>query len=342
MKRILLAVALVLFPSVLFAQAPDRDMLLTPEGTLYSLESVSADKYPELKMDGSTVLALTIQDDNGKTTALVPGSLEEGTNTRPALAYDRDTDTLFAFWLRVPYTMSGELLFSSYHAGQWTPVSKIDDAKGYHSRSNLRIGVTHKVATLQFDGTYFDVAKLVLHAVWWEESGNGSKARYALLPIENGSVSSVEIHDLSEFLDLNSKSFPADDSFNPEILRHPAIIEGSNSVDIIFGDVPNHLFNRITLKPVAEGRIHIPVGRREGDPRVRQIAAPASFKAPWTGRITTIVKGDGMVLYNVSPTGVNYLILSDNGWSTAKTIATSETVSADAAINAISKIAGAE
>ena len=39
MKRLLLILALVLAPAALFAQVVDRDVLLTPDGTLYTIES---------------------------------------------------------------------------------------------------------------------------------------------------------------------------------------------------------------------------------------------------------------------------------------------------------------
>ena len=42
MKRLLLILALVLAPAALFAQVADRDVLLTPDGTLYTIESKSA------------------------------------------------------------------------------------------------------------------------------------------------------------------------------------------------------------------------------------------------------------------------------------------------------------
>src|SRR5439155_8406650 len=55
MKRLLFA-ALILLPVALYAQAPDRDMLLTSAGTLYTIESLPA-------ADGAgTFLTLTIND----------------------------------------------------------------------------------------------------------------------------------------------------------------------------------------------------------------------------------------------------------------------------------------
>ena len=92
-----------------------------------------------------------------------------------------------------------------------------------------------------------------------------------------------------------------------------------------------------TLKPVAESRIHIPIGVHPGGPRV---AAPNSFIDKWDGRISTITSPhDGrMLLYNTTRDAVNYLIYSGGKWSSVKSVALSDKLSADAAVVALSRM----
>src|SRR5436309_7416072 len=83
-----------------------------------------------------------------------------------------------------------------------------------------------QISQLQKDGTYADAPALILHALWWDSNGSGEEARYAMLPIQNGSLSqdSVELHALEEFAGDDEPANVVDTKFNPEILRHPAIV----------------------------------------------------------------------------------------------------------------------
>src|SRR5205807_10540713 len=146
MKRLLLILALVLAPAALFAQVADRDVLLTPDGTLYTIESKSA-----VEGDSNRSLQLTIAQGNKSTvTTTIPESLT-GTNWRPALTYESDSKAVFVFWIGQVNGMSSRLLFTSYRDGKWSPAVSIDDQQ-YTYRYNLRIAITRHVSTLQPDG----------------------------------------------------------------------------------------------------------------------------------------------------------------------------------------------
>src|SRR5581483_2667089 len=223
--------------------------------------------------------------------------------------------------------------------GRWQPAVSIDN-QPYDLRYNLRIAITRRVAQLQRDGSYGDIPALLVHAVWWDETGYGETARYALITINKGVAGTPELHNLSEFAP-SPPLFPNDvgAEFNPEILRHPAFVDNGSqdSVDVIFGDAYYKLFNRVTLKPIADGRIHIPIGIRPGGPRV---AAPTSFTADWSGRISTIVAPhDGsFLLYNSDKGSVNYIVYSNGAWSQVKTLPVTDKLSVDAAVNALTRM----
>src|SRR5207245_6110241 len=115
-----------------------------------------------------------------------------------------------------------------------------------------RIGITRRVATLQKDSSYSDMPALLVHAVWWEETGEGEQARYALMSVENGSVTSFELHDLTEFTLPGDTVFSVDANFNDAILKHPAILDAAapDSVDVLFGDLRTNAFNSVTIHPI--------------------------------------------------------------------------------------------
>jgi len=333
MKRLLLLAALLFVPTALFAQAAaDRDVLLTSDGTLFTIEST----WNDAGGDSNRTLHLTTQQ-SGKTTETdVPESINSGVNWRPALAYDDQSKTLFVFWLHMPNSFSSELLLASFQNGKWVPAVSIDN-QPYTLRYNLRIGITRHVSTLQKDGTYADAPALLLHAAWWEQAGTSDQARYALMTIDKGTVGSFEIHDLIDFAAVPDKPIDVPADFNPEILRHPAIIEGTDSVDVVFGDLPTHSLNRVTLKPVAETRIHIPIGHKGGGP----FGPPKDFNnVDWTSRISLLggVNSSRMAFYTATKEGLRYAVFSNGAWSEAKSIATGGAMTNDVALNALTRM----
>ena len=331
MKRLLAILALVLVPSALFAQA-DRDVLLTSDGTLYTIESKEVQEG-----DSNRSLQLTIAHGNKSTVTTIPESLT-GTNWRPALTYEPDSKTVFVFWIGQVNGMSSRLLFASYKDGKWTPAVSIDD-QPYTYRYNLRVAITRHVSTQKADGSFADAPALLVHAVWWEDAGaNKERARYALFTIENSRVSNYELHDLLGLAQIPIMAYAVEKDFNSEILRHPAILEGTNSVDVIFGDVDRMSMNRITLKPIADGRIHIPIGTRGGHP----FPPPHSFSADWTGRISTIGFGSDLVMYNTTKDTTSYVMYANGEWSEVSTLPLSANFSADAAEAALYRMLAAQ
>jgi hypothetical protein len=346
MKRLLVALAISLLSASAFAQVADRDVLVTPEGTVYTVEQQTpSDSSGVAAMN---VLQLSIQNGSETQHLLVPESLTAGFHSDSALAYDAASKTLFILWTHMPSGMSSELLLASYRDGKWQRAVAID-SQGYDNHLNLRLGITRRVSQLQKDGSYADAPALILHALWWDSSARGEEARYAMLPIENGALSqaSVEIHSLEEFASENETINTVDAKFNPEILRHPAIVSSptQNSVDVIFGDTQKNTIHKVTLHPIAEHRIHIPVGiggNPGGGGKPLNVTAPASFTANWQGPITVIERGDRLIFANATDKALNYLTYSDGTWSEAKSIALSSKLTVETALAAVDKMVSSQ
>jgi len=343
MKRLLVSFALALFATAAFAQAADHDVLVTLDGTVYTIEQ----QFPSASsgIAATNFLELSIQNGSETQHTLVPESLSAGYHFGGALAYDADSKTLFVLWIHMPSGMSSELLLASYRDGKWQPAVSIDD-QGYNARKNLRLGITRRVSQLQKDGSYADVPALLLHAVWWGETGHGEEARYAMLPIENGALSpsAIELHSLEEFVPTSNEPFNAvAANFNAEILRHPAIVSSpmQSAVDVVFGDTKTNTIHGVTLHPIADTRVHIPVGIGGGGPgggKPMSLAAPPSFSSNWKGPISIIERGDRLAFANAGETSLNYLTYANGTWSDVKSLAIDSRFPVEAALAAVDKM----
>jgi hypothetical protein len=345
MKRLLTALAISFVAAGAFAQIADRDVLVTPEGTVYTLEQQTPSESSGVA--ANNVLQLSIQNGSETQRLIVPDSLAAGFHSDGALAYETSSKTLFLIWTHMPNGMSSELLLASYRDGKWQRAISID-SQAYENHLNLRLGITRRVSQLQKDGTYADAPALILHALWWDSNAHGEEAKYAMLPIESGAVSpaSVEIHSLEEFVGADENVNAVDPNFNAEILRHPAIVSSpmQNSVDVVFGDTQKNTIHKVTLHPIAEHRIHIPVGigGGTGGPKALNVTAPASFTADWHGPITVMERGDRLVFANASVKALNYLTYSDGAWTEVKAIALSSKLPAEAALAAVDKMVSSQ
>ena len=340
MKRLLVSFALVLSAASAFAQVADRDVVVTPGGTVYTLEA----QVPpaESAMEASQTLALTVRNGDDVSQLYVPESMSSGYHFGGALAYDSDSNTLFVIWTHSNDAYSSELLLASFHGGKWQPAVSIDN-EPYRSRSNLRLGITRRVSQLQTDGTYADVPALLLHAVWWQDSGKSEEARYALLTIEKGALTSIEPHSLEDFVAASDDTYnKVDPAFNKALLRHPAIVSSpmQSSVDVIFGDTRTNTIHGVTLRPIADHRIHIPVGNTGGGngPKPRSLAAPPTFSADWKGSITVIERADRLVFANAGETSLSYITYANGAWTSVKSIAIDSRFPVEAALAAIDKM----
>jgi len=336
MKRLLLIVAVMLFAAAAFADVADRDVLITADGTVYSIISEPS----ENGQDAS--LALTVQADGKTTRSVVPDSVANGVNARPTLAYDAESKTLFVVWMRMPNATSSELLIAGYQNDKWRPAVAIDYKRAL--RYNLSVGITRRVQQLQRDGTIEDGAALVLHAAWWEQGGENEGPRYAVMGLGGGTVSEPDIHDMTEFIADGDAKAELDETFNHDFLRHVAVLEGPtpNAVDVVFADPHTRNFYRATLKPIADVRIHIPVGARPGG--TPKLGGPKSLSIDWSGRTSTISSHDGktLIFCNAGADKVSYVKFHDGEWSAAKQVALSDKVTAEMALAALARMAAAE
>ncbi|HVT46021.1 MAG TPA: hypothetical protein VMT00_16715 [Thermoanaerobaculia bacterium] len=340
MKRFVLALLVVALPVVAAAEAFDREMLLTSDGALYTIESVRSEDT-NLTTSASIVLLLTVQKGEEQRSLYVPASLNPGVHLSPSLAFDPTSKALFIFWQNMPTLMSSQLLFCSYENGRFSETTSIDNAP-FRFRFNLRIGVTRQILDLKSaDQAETLEPRLLVHAVWWDQTGYGESAGYAMLAIREGRVTSIHRHDLLDYItDTDTIPSVVDDDFDRDLFRHAAIFErpGNSSVEIVFGNWDLNRFHRVVLNPVsADGVLRVPIGKQGPD-----IPAPRRFRREAAADIS-MLRGSGtddsLVIYSRTPNALRYQMYRDGAWLEAVTVSLNERVTAEASLEALRRLA---
>jgi hypothetical protein len=335
MKRLLtsFALLLVLAVSASASELRERDVLLTSDGIVYTVDAVHDDKVAEGR--SPYYLTMTVQRGAERETAVVPASLVGGAHSNPALAYDADSQTLFLFWQETLHRgLSSRLLFASLHDGVWSEVEALDSVT-WKLRRNLRIAVTRSIEAAGENGQRSTVPQVVVHAVWWEETGYGEWARYAMLGIDNGLVTSRDFRYLVEFTGASiDRTEPLVNATPNEVLRHPAVSanSGRDSVEVIFGDATENTMHRLRIRPVLDGRVRIPIGVR--GPNMRH----AGLSMTSDQRVSAVVDGDAVALYTHDEKSLDYVVYRNGEWSKQRSVALSNDLNAATAIDALRRM----
>jgi hypothetical protein len=336
-RRLILFVALALLSLSAFAdKVEDRDVLLTPDGTMYALVT---ERVPSV----GRILKLTVQRPNSEPeTTVVPATAEGGFHNEPTLAYDPDNQTLFLFWQTLPAPMTSSLMFCTYQNGTWgTPASFAEGA--FRLQWNLRIGITRYVDDEDQNGSITRRRASIVHAVWWEENGNGEVARYAMISLDGGKALVADVRDLISFVE-NPKTATKvlDENYNRDFLRQPTVLEQPNAdvVDVVFADMNTANFYRVEVRPKKkEGVLRPPIGRTRG-------VGSAPDKALASNTRLNVLPGRpgtrSLIFYVETENHIEYFVFDGSSWSEMHSIAFTETFTRDISVRAVQKMLTAE
>ena len=341
MKR-LLVLLVALLPLAAFGAPADRDIVLTDDGTLYTVESTLAKDVQGLQTPSERVLTLTVQHGSDPaTTAVIPATTNGGWHVYPALAYDAPSKTLFVFWAAAHNAFqSTDLEFCAYHDGKFDAAASLDSAQ-WASRQNLRIAITRTAEQLNDDGTTAIVPETTVHAVWWEDNGGAEWARYAMISLAKGAAPAVHVQDLGEFVNGGGSAPAASSNPSRELLRHPSVTETRthDSVDVLFGDMNFTTIRRVNIRPTIQGgRLRVPIGRSGSS-----VPAPSANLMSSTP-VDTLVNGDSVAMYydGQKPNTIDYLLFTNGTWSGVRTLTLSDKLSHDSAVAALQKLITAQ
>jgi hypothetical protein len=327
MKKLLVLLALFALP--LFAGTAEvREVLLTSGGELYSIASEAP---PEGTSDATMHLVLTERRGDQSIREIVPATTERGQHVNPLLGYDSETGTLFVFWIQHLGSLYNQLLFVTRDSsGRWSEPTEFGSP--YNYRENLRVAMTHKVAGP--DGT--SSVGLSIHATWWEFDTRTAleSAQYRMLTIESGHVTDVAELDLGQFID---KDRTGAQDIDRTVLKYPMLTTSStqDSVLLTFGAFETRSFSdvRITPQIKAEGRLRVPIGKRDSSfsaPRLR-MAADSVLEGVFSDKST-------LAFYTTIDNALHYTILKNGQWSEARVIALDEQITSSAAVSALRKM----
>jgi len=329
MKKLLVLLGLIALP--LFAAAADApEVLLTSAGELFS---ISSEVPPEGSTTQATVhLVLTERRDGETIREIVPATLERGQHVNPLLGYDDESGTLFVFWIKHLGSHWNELLFATRDSdGLWSAPTVIGSP--YNYRENLRVAVTRKVVGANGRES---APGLTLHATWWEFDTHKVRdsAKYYMLSIENGKVLDVAELDLTEFVD---QGIVGPEDLDRSVLKYPMITASGkqDSVLLTFGSFETRSFTqvRITPKMKGEGRLRVPIGRRDGG-----FTAPRMPVQEGANLEGVFNESNTLALYTTDEGAVRYAIFQDGKWSDTRSIVIDEHVSHSLAVGALRKM----
>lgn len=332
MKKLIVVVALLFLP--LAGSAQQGDALLTPDGTLYTVQFERAEEHPDVVTASVAYLKLTARRGETVTHETIPATTaERGANYNATIAYDAHSGMLFVFWIRDVGGLLSQLMFTSRSAdGVWAPATTFGDF-GDH-RKNLRVAVTRK-----FRDEDDDLRNgLSVHLAWWELNTTTGKdgAKYAMASINDGSIVDFVPLDLSEFIPADVEK-PTDE-ISRDFLKQPVLFTTplQDSVVLLFGDSESRTMNQVRITPrkvIGDGRLRVPGGRREGS-----IHAPVMEVA--NSRVEGVYVDSGrLALYTVDEgKKLRYVVLNEDAWSEPFTITLDEQLSAASAIDALRRL----
>ena len=332
MKKLILTFVLA-FVS-LAASAQQGDTLLSPDGTMYSIQYERAREHPGVETDSQVYLVLTTRRGEEVTREIVPASKEKGAHFNPALAYDAQSGTLFAFWIHNNSMILSQLMFASRDAsGVWSEAEAFGEMAD--RRENLRIAVTRKYEDT--DGTVRN--GISVHLSWWQfnSSAINRTAHYAIVTIEDGKVLGVQSIDLSEFVPKNLPKATAE--VNASVIKQPLLFTSAkqDSVLVVFGDMESGTMHnvRVTPKVASNGRLRVPGGKREG-----LVNKAPGLDMLTSGRLEGVYgDGDHLALYTEGENGqLRYVTLKDGEWSAQRTVTTDEQLSRSAVVDALRRL----
>jgi hypothetical protein len=340
-KRLLILVV-ALLPFAAFGATVDRDIVLTDDGTVYTVESLFAKDVSGLQTNSERVLTLTVQHgSDAPTTSVIPATLTGGWHVYPALAYDSPSKTLFVFWEAAHNAfLTTDLYVCAYQDGKWDAATALDSAQ-WAARLNFKIAITRTSDQVNADGTTTTVPEINVHAVWWEDNGAVEWARYAMITVDKGSVTAIHLQDLGEFVNGAGNVAPASSDASRELLRHPSIAETRthDSVDVIFGDMNLVTFRRVNIRSTIQGgRLRVPVGRTGNN--IPAASAHLMTSTP----VDTIANGDSVAMYydGEKPNTIDYLVYTNSAWSAVRTLTLGDKLSHDSAVAALQKLVTAQ
>lgn len=202
MRALLLAALLTGFAAA--APAAELPAVLGNEGEIYRVvHGTHAQLDPRAASSTADHPALALEvvhPDKKVTRTLVPGTEDDAVEQYPALTLDKATNTVFLVWETQRAIHSG-LNLTAFVDGAWSDSFELSgDAFSFKSNPRM-VATADSYLRLAADGSTVERTRVVLHLVWWDESGYGGRPLYTGLLVEDGRfVPHWEVFSLTDLL----------------------------------------------------------------------------------------------------------------------------------------------
>ena len=353
--RLLAAAALLAFaagPLAAEANAPapayEEKSILSPDGTLFVIRSGSA---TDLGVVGGNLgpsdklIEWSSRSQDGKVEAgIIPGTVNADVKHNLDIAYDEPSDSLVLLW-NEELTVLNVLRLGIYRNGAWS-VGNLLPNLGMAHAYNPQMLLSHLSVKLQDpSGNTITRTRTLLSVIWWEEA-QYAQARYAPLFLDDDQdASDVQVYDLPALIGSGGPTPSAGRSTGSYMFPSLQLEGMSGAVLASFADLSanRHYVIRVNFptdlgRPTPDNatwmRRRIPVVGVASD-------SPIADGVPiFVSDIKTLIgfAYRPTLAWNTG-TAVGYTRFDGRGWSAVRTIALSDSMTADRAMRLVQEMA---
>ena len=202
--------------------------------------SVLSDSYSSLFPNGSAagasdpVLALEIRDTRTGAVErlLVPGTGDPRLELSPSIVFEPTSERAYLVWEGRTNSIHSQILIGSYGTDGWTEPIEVNNGSSYALKGSPQVAVSRDRFVEAGEGGATQHSRTVVHVLWWQEAGVGSRTFYAPVTIVDGfAPRTIAPYDLS---DLDSLLPQADGGTSGDALRrHPVLLSGRDDRRIV-------------------------------------------------------------------------------------------------------------
>src|SRR6185436_8783066 len=211
------------------ALGPGGEIYLTRVGT-YGVLFPKGKSYPA----SNTVLALEMSRSGGiADRLLVPGTEGAEIESSPFVFYEETSRSLYVFW-QTKISSVNRLILRTFKDGSFGPPIEVRTGTFNMTMSAPQAAVTRDEFFVPTDdGGTATVHRMLLHLIWWEESGTGNRVLYAPITLIEGLYTGWHpVYSLNDF-DRSADNPVAAAEVLPQLYRSPRIQTGRNDHSVV-------------------------------------------------------------------------------------------------------------
>jgi hypothetical protein len=217
------------------ASSWQREAALGADGELYTVkQGLYRELFPNAPegLADRPVLALeVVRAGEPAERHLVPGTEDAAAERTPTLLFEDSSNAAFLVW-ETSINYHPIIKLASFDGGRFAPEIEVRGS-AFGFKSSPQIAVTRDAYTAAGDdGEPVSVSRTLLHLIWAEEGGEGTRTKYVPLILENGEyIGHTDIVELNRFDPSSTASLAYE--LSDELVRAPTIQPGRDSRTVV-------------------------------------------------------------------------------------------------------------